>query len=104
MYKPSKKQMRSAYGTYIFALKATEAFAKNFDTRVYYQCSEEFTPFSQFEIESFYRELLQVRARLNKASLDLEPGDEGFWNAISYLKSVEEYLTSIGNVAAHSFW
>ena len=96
MYKPSKKQMRSAYGTYIYALKATEAFAKNFDTRVYYQCTEEFTPFSQFEIESFYRELLEVRARLNKASLDLEPGDEGFWNALSYLKSAEEYLTAMG--------
>ena len=35
MYKPSKKQSKEAYDTYISALKAIEAFAKNFDARVY---------------------------------------------------------------------
>ena len=50
MYKPSKKQSKEAYDTYISALKAIEAFAKNFDARVYYQCGEEYTPFFFFFI------------------------------------------------------
>ncbi len=96
MYNPSQRQSKEAYDTYISALKAIEAFAKNFDARVYYQCGEEYTPFSQIEIESIYGELLEARTQLNEASLYLEPGDEGFWNATSYLTNVEQYLTAVG--------